>query len=60
MPIRAGSISGWRAMNAAAAKASGSVSGTARGRLAAPRPTPRAAHMSISKVAIPAAFRASA
>jgi hypothetical protein len=58
MPSRSGSISGWRAMKASAAKASGRVSGTDRGLASAPRLTPRAAHMSISKVAMPASFSA--
>ncbi len=60
IPTRPGSISGWAARNRLAAKASGRVCGTERGLAAAPRTVPRAAHMSISSVAIPAAFRTAA
>jgi hypothetical protein len=58
IPIRAASISGWRPANRKAAKASGTVSTGEPGLAAAPRAVPRAAHISISRVATPAACRA--
>ena len=60
IPIRTGSISGWAARKRRAPKTSGTVESSALGRLAAPRPVPRAAHMSTSSVAMPAACRAGA